>query len=160
MSDLAMNDNAHPPRGGDANDLGLSQVILAQMENILSIENVAETFGIHWLLLRYCEFRGLIKRNKRIGGAWVYSWADCDRIAFIVKCRKAGLRLSQIAAVILAADDESARVHETGQEYCLSLIQSLEARRKTIDDALVELNSAQALLGAKMCGEADPARRG
>ncbi len=155
-----MNDNTHPLCGGDTNDLGHSQVLLAQVENILSIENVAETFGIHRWLLRYCEFRGLIKRNKRIGGAWIYSWADCDRIAFIVKCRKAGLRLSQIAAVILAADDESARVHETGQEYCVSLIQSLEARRTTIDEALIELNNAQALLGAKMCGEAGSAQRG
>ena len=28
------------------------------VEQILSIENVAETFGISQWLLRYCEFRG------------------------------------------------------------------------------------------------------
>ena len=37
------------------------------MEKILSIDNVAETFGISRWLLRYYEFRGLIKRRNRIG---------------------------------------------------------------------------------------------
>ena len=35
------------------------------VESILSIDNVAETFGISQWLLRYCEFRGLIKRRNR-----------------------------------------------------------------------------------------------
>ena len=34
-------------------------------KSILSIDNVAETFGISRWLLRYCEFRGLIKRRNQ-----------------------------------------------------------------------------------------------
>ena len=30
--------------------------------------------------------RRLIKRRDRIGTTWVYSWADCDQIALIIKC--------------------------------------------------------------------------
>lgn len=125
------------------------------VENILSIENVAETFGISRWLLRYCEFRGLIRRRSRIGAAWVYSWADCDRIAFIIKCRRAGIRLSEIAAVLRSADAESARMHEDGQELCQDLIQKLEARRKAVDDALSELGHVHQALGAKFCGNAN-----
>ena len=129
------------------------------IEHILSIDNVAETFGISRWLLRYCEFRGLIRRRNRIGAAWVYSWADCDRIAFIIKCRRAGVRLSEIAAVLRAVDDDSARVHESGQELCLELIQRLQAHRKTVDDALSELGHIHDLLGAKFCGKVEPGHR-
>jgi len=129
------------------------------IESILSIDNVAETFGISRWLLRYCEFRGLIQRGNRIGAAWVYSWADCDRIAFIIKCRRAGIPLSEITAVLRSAEAESARMHEDGQELCLALTQRLEARRKAIDDALSELGHVHELLGAKFCGNAGPGPR-
>ena len=121
------------------------------VESILSIDNVAETFGISLWLLRYCEFRGLIKRRNRVGSTWTYSWADCDRIAFIIKCRRAGLRFSEIAALVQAADDDSARVQESAQELCVSLIEKLERRRKGIDDALSELGHARSRLCEK-CG--------
>jgi DNA-binding transcriptional MerR regulator len=124
------------------------------VQNILSIDNVAETFGISRWLLRYCEFRRLIKRRNRIGSTWVYGWADCDRIAFIIKCRRAGLRFSEIAPVVRAVDDDSARIHESAQELCMTLVQKLEARRKAIDEALSELGRTHSLLCAT-CGSDD-----
>ena len=42
------------------------------------------------LALRLFELRGLIRR-RRAGHDWVYSWSDCERIALLVKARKAGL---------------------------------------------------------------------
>lgn len=131
---------------------------LAAVEDILSIENVAETFGISRWLLRFCEMRGLIKRRSRIGTIRVYSWADCDRIAFIIKCRRAGLRFSEIAPIVRAADDESARVHETGQELCTALVRKLEERRKMVDEALSELGHIHALLNAKLNGDVEAGR--
>lgn len=156
MSELAMNDNIHPA-GADSGDNDKSRSDFPPVENILSIDNVAETFGISRFALRYCEFLGLIRRNTRVGSTRVYKWADCDRIAFIIKCRRAGLRFSEVAAVLRATEDESARVHETAQEYCATLMQRLQSRRKTIDEALSELNHAHRLLGAKLCGGSDPA---
>ena len=142
--------DTQPPQadGGDVHD---SYGTTLPVEQILSIENVAETFGTSLWLLRYCEFRGLIKRRNRIGKAWAYSWADCDRIAFIIKCRRAGLRFSEIAPIVRAVDNDSARVHEAGEELCVALIQKLELRRKALDDAISELGHTHSLLCAR-CG--------
>jgi DNA-binding transcriptional MerR regulator len=123
---------------------------------VLSIGNVAETFGISRWLLQFCELRGLIGRRNRIGKTPVYSWADCERLVFIIKCRRAGLRFSEIASVVQAVNDESARVHEAGQELCMALVEKLEGRRKMVDEALAELAHAHAQLGAKLCGDAEP----
>lgn len=149
-------DDSKPSAAGDADVIDSAY---APIENILSIENVAETFGISRWLLRYCEFRGLIKRRNRIGSTCTYSWADCDRIAFIIKGRRAGLRFAEIAPLVRAVDDDSARVQETGQELCNALIQRLEARRKAIDDALSELMHTHSLLGAKAGSDATPLHR-
>ena len=148
MSELAMSgDDSKPSAAADESDVCGSA--FAPIENILSIENVAETFGISRWLLRYCEFRGLIKRRNQIGSTWTYSWADCDRIAFIIKCRRAGLWFSEIAPLVRAVDDDSARVQESAQELCSVLVQRLEARRKALDEALSELAHTHSLLGAK-----------
>ena len=129
------------------------------VEKVLSIDNVAEMFAISPWVLRHFEFRGLIKRRQRIGKTLVYSWADCDRIAFIIKCRKAGLRFSEVAPIIRAADDDSALVHESGQERCAALVERLEQRRRAIDEALSELGHIHSLLGAKLAGD-DGAKAG
>jgi DNA-binding transcriptional MerR regulator len=125
------------------------------IERILSIENVAETFGISRCLLRYCEFRGLIRRRILIGATWTYSWADCDRIAFIIKCRRAGLRFGEIVPIVRASDDDSARAHESGQELCMALVQKLEQQRKVLDEALSELSHTHSLLGRRLSGDRD-----
>jgi DNA-binding transcriptional MerR regulator len=153
MSEMAMTGTGSRPPGADGHDESQEFRGTLPMEHILSIENVAETFGISRWLLRYCEFRGLIKRRNRIGATWAYSWADCDRIAFLIKCRRAGLQFGEIAAVLRAADDDSARVHEAGQELCKALSGKLEARRKAIDEALSELGHTHSLLCAKLGGD-------
>jgi DNA-binding transcriptional MerR regulator len=151
MSEMAMTSSGTRPPDADGHEEFHDSRGALPVEQILSIENVAETFGISQWLLRYCEFRGLIKRRNRIGSNWTYSWADCDRIAFIIKCRRAGLRFSEIAPVVQAVDHDSARIHESGQDLCTNLIQKLEAQRKAIDEALSELGHTQSLLSAK-CG--------
>jgi DNA-binding transcriptional MerR regulator len=158
MSELAMRGNDSKPSAA-AGESDVIDSAFAPIENILSIENVAETFGISRWLLRYCELRGLIKRRNRIGSTWTYSWADCDRIAFIIKCRRAGLRFSEIAPLVRAVDDDSARVQESAQELCTAQIQRLETRRKAIDEALSELAHTNTLLGTKSGAEVTPLHR-
>ena len=75
-------------------------------ERVLSIENVAKMFGVSKLALRYYEFRGLIRRRHRWTVSRCIGWADCERLAFIIKCRKAGVKLSDIIAIIEATDDD------------------------------------------------------
>ena len=149
MGEIAIMNERIPPPSADGPSDEFPHGASPSLENILSLDNVAETFGVSRWLLRYCEFRGLIRRRNRIGSTWVYSWADCDRIAFIIKCRRAGLQFSEIAPIVRAADDDSARVHEGGQEQCMALVERLEKHRRAIDEALAELGHTHALLGAK-----------
>ncbi len=121
---------------------------------LLTIANVAEMFGVSRLLLRFYEFRGLIGRNSRIDGQRVYSWAVCERLALIIKCRKVGLRLSDIVAVIEATDeDASIEAAKAGQEKSMALVEQLEHRRRAIEEGLRELSLLYALLNEKVLNE-------
>ena len=129
-------------------------------ETVLTIENVARMFNVARLTLRYYEFRGLIKRRHRIGQVRVYGWADCDRIAFIIKCRRVGLPLSAVAPIVAAVDDEgNPAVHKVGQKTCANLIERLEERRKILDDGLAELTHTHSLLAVKIFGSDHVNRR-
>ncbi len=123
-------------------------------ERVLSLENVARMFGVSKLSLRYYEFRGLIQRRHSLNGVPVFGWADCERVAFIIKCRKAGVKLSDVMTIIDATDDDaSPRSFKTGQENCMALVERLEQRRRVIDEALAELSHVYALLTTKLVGE-------
>jgi DNA-binding transcriptional MerR regulator len=129
-------------------------------ERVLSIENVAKMFGVSKLSLRYYEFRGLIRRLHSLDGVAVFSWADCERLAFIIKCRKAGVKLSDIVTIIDATDDDASPLgFKTGQENCMALVERLERRRRMIDEALAELRHVYALLTTKLLGETKSSRR-
>jgi len=124
---------------------------------LLSIANVAEMFGVSQLALRYYEFCGLVERRNRIERHWVYGWADCERLALIIKCRKVGIPLRDIIAVIEAAEDETTKdALRTGQEKCMKLVNDLEGRRKELDAALEELSHLYALLNTKLLGPISP----
>jgi DNA-binding transcriptional MerR regulator len=127
---------------------------------VLSIDNVARMFGVSRLTLRYYEFRGLIARRQTLGGVRVYSWADCERLAFIVKCRKAGVMLRQIIAIVRATDDDASPLEfKSGQEQCMALVDLLEQRRKIAADALAELSHVYSLLTIKLLGPHEPESR-
>jgi len=123
-------------------------------DRVLSLANVAEMFGVSQIRLRYYEVRGLIRRRQVHDGVRVYGWADCERLAFILKCRKVGLTLADIIVIIEATDDDVSPLDfKAGQETCMELVERLERRRKVIDDALAELTHVYAVLTAKLIGE-------
>ena len=125
-----------------------------QMDRVLSLRNVSEMFVVSQLTLRYYELRGLIHRRHLQEGVPVYGWADCERIAFIIKCRKAGLTLRDISAILDATDDDVAPENfKAGQEVCMALVERLERRRKVLDDALAELSHVYALLTARLMAD-------
>jgi DNA-binding transcriptional MerR regulator len=120
-------------------------------ERVLSLANVARMFRVPQVTLRYYEFRGLIKRRHTLGGVRVYGWADCERLVFIIKCRKAGLTLGEIVSILEGADDDASPLQfKTGQETCLALMEQLEERRRVVDEALAELKYAGTLLKTKL----------
>jgi DNA-binding transcriptional MerR regulator len=123
-------------------------------DRILSLENVAEMLGVSTLRLRYYEFRGLIRRGQMHRGVHVYSAADCERVAFILKCRKAGLTLADIIVIIEATDEDvTPLIFRAGQETCMELVERLERQRKVLDDALSELSHVYAVLTARLIGD-------
>ncbi len=125
-------------------------------DRILSLSNVAEMLGVSRLTLRYYEFRGLIRRRQIHAGVRVYSAADCERVAFIIKCRKAGLTLADIVVIIEATDDDaSPLIFKAGQETCMELVGGLERRRKVLDEALAELSHVYAVLTSRLVGDKD-----
>jgi DNA-binding transcriptional MerR regulator len=129
-------------------------------ERVLSLENVARMFGVSKLSLRYYEFRGLIRRTHSLNGVPVFGWADCERVAFIIKCRRAGVKLSDVVTIIDATDDDASPLSfKTGQENCMALVERLEQRRRVIDEALAELSHVYALLTTKLVGESKSSRR-
>ena len=126
----------------------------APQDTVLSIANVAKMFNVTQLSLRYYERRGLIARRYRVGRSHVYGWADCDRIAFIIKGRRVGLSLSEIAVVLKAADRDAAMSSiKAGRAKCLELIDRLDRRRQPLRDALGELRHLHALLSRKLLGD-------
>ena len=134
-------------------DSGCGRPALAA-ERILSLPNVAKMFGVSKLSLHYYEFRGLIGRLHTQDGVRVFGWADCERLAFIIKCRKAGVKLTDIVAIIDATDDDASPLgFKTGQETCMALVERLERRRRTVDEALAELSHVYALLTNRLLGE-------
>ena len=140
-------------------DTGSGRTALSA-ERVLSIENVAKMFGVSKLILHYYEFRNLIERRHRLDGVRVYGWADCERLAFIIKCRKAGVKLGDIMAIIDATEDDASPLSfKTGQETCMGLVERLERRRRTIDEALAELSHVYALLTTRLLGEGRSARQ-
>lgn len=123
-------------------------------ESVLSLENVAKTFSVSKLSLRYYELRGLIRRRHSLDGVPVYGWADCERLALIIKCRKAGVMLGDIVTIIQATDDDmSARQIKAGRDTYVALVERLGQRRRAIDEALAELGHVYAVLTAKLLGD-------
>jgi DNA-binding transcriptional MerR regulator len=128
-------------------------------EQLLSLGNVAQMFGVLPIVLRYYEWRGLVRRRRRMGREWVYGWGDCERIAVIVKGRRAGLPLREIATILEATDDDASEAaRKSAQELCMALVGRLELRRKGIDEALSELSHIYALLTTRILGVNDIGR--
>jgi DNA-binding transcriptional MerR regulator len=145
-------DPAVAPRGGQTGDPadGFAQDI---SETVLSLDNVAEMFSISRMVLLFYEFRGLIKRRHRIGRVAVYGLADCDRLAFIIKCRRAGIALKHVAPIVAAVDHEDdVDIHRLGQEACMELVACLQERRKILNEALAEVAHTYSLLSTKLRG--------
>ena len=105
----------------------------------LSIGAVARMFRIPTTTLRFYELLGLIARH-RAGRVRVYSWSQCERIALIVKSRRAGLRVRDLRLVLVAMDERApAAVSETGRRHCVSLINMLEEQQQAVGNVLGEL---------------------
>jgi DNA-binding transcriptional MerR regulator len=128
------------PCGTAANDRDYAaETLTFTQSHILSIREVSRMFGISTLTLRLYELLGLIRR-ERAGRERVYSWFDCERIALLIKARKARVALARLVPVIRAMNDGARpRVANAGRRKCLDLIHALERDQRHRSDVLGEL---------------------
>src|ERR1044071_4177602 len=108
-------------------------------DHTLTLETVAKMFRISTWTLRFYEWRGLIHRSS-MGGEAVYSWRDCERIALIIKAKKAGLTVRQIAPVVIAMGSNTPQeTLKAGHQRCRELIAGMKSYSDPVADVLAEL---------------------
>lgn len=112
-----------------------------------TIGDLARQFGTTLRALRFYEDKGLLS-PRREGMTRLYSAADRDRLAVILKGKHLGFTLAEIRALVAAHDAGAPAVDDvpapaTGlalsRERCLSQLAQLERQRNEIDAAISEL---------------------
>ena len=104
-----------------------------------TIAELAKEFGLTLRALRFYHSRGLIS-PERAGRRRVFSRADRDRLALIVKGKKLGFTLTEISQMIEAqAGRANAHSLKLSAEKCLQQIAFFERQMREAAAALTEL---------------------
>lgn len=109
-----------------------------------TITEIAEEFGITLRTIRHYEDVGLLTPERR-GTRRVFRTRERIRLALVLRGRRLGFTLPQIATIVNMYDEQPG---EAGQlEYLLDLIQvrraELHQRRRDIEDSLAELEAVE-----------------
>jgi DNA-binding transcriptional MerR regulator len=122
--------------------------------NDRSIGEMAEAFGLTQRALRFYENKGLLA-PRREGAARLYSAADCERLAQVLKAKQLGFTLIEIRQMLAAGKPATAGALNISRRQCFDQIQHLEQRKREIDAALAELRRVYSSFYARMVGAAD-----
>jgi DNA-binding transcriptional MerR regulator len=109
-----------------------------------TIAELAEEFGVTLRTIRHYEDRGLLSPERR-GTLRVFHNRDRVRLALILRGRRLGFSLEEIATIVDMYDDQPG---EAGQlQYLLDQIEvrraDLEQRRRDIEQTLAELDEVE-----------------
>ena len=115
-----------------------------------TINELAKEFVLTHRALRFYESRGLLK-PRREGRRRLFSQADRDRLALVLKGKQLGFTLTEISQMI---DAEAGRASEHGlkltAEKCVEQIAHFERQIVEAQDALKELRRLHGLFSAKI----------
>jgi DNA-binding transcriptional MerR regulator len=115
-----------------------------------TINELADEFALTHRALRFYESRGLLN-PRREGRRRLFTRADRDRLAIVLKGKRLGFTLTEISQMI---DAEAGRASEHGlkltAEKCGEQIAHFERQIAEAQDALKELRRIQGLFGAKL----------
>jgi DNA-binding transcriptional MerR regulator len=104
-----------------------------------TITELAEEFGLTHRALRFYDTRGLLS-PQREGRRRVFSRADRDRLALILKGKKLGFTLTEISQMIEAQSGHaSEHALRLTAEKCLEQIAHFERQMREASEALSEL---------------------
>lgn len=112
-----------------------------------SIADLAREFGVTARALRFYEDQGLIA-PERDGQTRIYSPADKARVAWILRGRRVGFSLAEIAEMLdlYNLDDSRSAQRRVTIEKCRSRLSQLEDQRLDIEKTIVELSAFISLL--------------
>jgi len=109
-----------------------------------SITDLAEEYDVTLRTIRFYEDRGLLSPERR-GTTRVFHARDRIRLGLILRGKRLGFSLDEIATIVNMYDAEPGEVGQL--HYLIEQIQSrrleLEQRRKDIDDTLAELDQVE-----------------
>jgi len=106
---------------------------------VLTISQMAERFGVTPRALRFYESKGLLA-PAREGRGRIYTHADQQHVALILKGRKLGFTIAEIAEMVAAEEGRaSPQALKLTREKCVEQIAQLEARLRETNEALSEL---------------------
>jgi DNA-binding transcriptional MerR regulator len=110
-----------------------------------TIAELAEEFEVTLRTIRHYEDRGLLSPERR-GTTRVFRNRDRVRLALILRGRRLGFSLEEIATIVNMYDEQPG---EAGQlKYLLDQIavrrEDLEQRRRDIEQTLAELDEVEA----------------
>ena len=114
-------------------------------ERTWTIAELATEYGVTLRTIRHYEDVGLIRPERR-GTSRVFHNRDRVRLALILRGKRLGFSLDEIATIVNMYDDQPG---ETGQlRYLIEQIAvrraELEQRRRDIEETLAELDQVEA----------------
>jgi DNA-binding transcriptional MerR regulator len=115
-----------------------------------SINDLAKDFSLTHRALRFYESRGLLN-PRREGRRRLFSRADRDRLALVLKGKRLGFTLTEISQMI---DAEAGRASEHGlkltAEKCVEQIAHFERQVTEAQEALKELRRIHGVFSARL----------
>jgi len=113
-------------------------------ERTWTIADLAEQYAVTHRTIRHYEDRGLLRPERR-GTVRVFHNRDRIRLALILRGRRLGFSLDEIATIVDMYDDQPG---EAGQlHYLIEQIavrrRDLEQRRRDIEETLAELDEVE-----------------
>ena len=111
----------------------------ADQGNALTISQMAEKFGVTPRALRFYESKRLLK-PAREGRGRIYTQADQQHVALILKGRKLGFTIAELGEMIAAEEGQaSPQALKLTREKCVDQIAHLEQQLRETTEALAEL---------------------
>jgi DNA-binding transcriptional MerR regulator len=111
----------------------------AQDDEVLTISQMADKFGVTPRALRFYESKGLLA-PARAGRARIYKREDQQHLALVLKGRKLGFTITEISQMIAVEDGRaSPQSLKMTREKCREQIELLERQLRETSEALAEL---------------------
>ena len=107
---------------------------------LLTIAQLSKEFGVSLRTLRFYEARGFLS-PRRSGATRLYNRSDRMRIAEVLRAKRLGFTLREIAALMGQADGSPPHLR-LSRRQCTEQINLLERQKREIEAALAELRRA------------------